>query len=63
MKKFNAFEAHLIEQGLKDYVNLICNDIVEAERSDRLPIITVPYIRSIELETLAKLKSLTLKTK
>jgi hypothetical protein len=63
MKKFDAFEAHLIERGLKDYIDLICNDIVEAEKNDRRPIMTVPYIRGIELEVLAKLKSLTLKQK
>ena len=63
MKKFNAFEAHLIERGLKDYIDLICNDIIDAEKNGRRPIMTVPYIRSIELETLAKLKSLTLKQK
>jgi hypothetical protein len=63
MKKFNGFEAHLLERGLQDYINLICNDIVEAERSDRRPIMTVGYMRSIEKETLDKLKSLTYKTK
>ena len=63
MKKFNGFEAHLIERGLQDYINLICKDIVEAERSDRRPIMTVGYIRGIEAEVLLKLKSLTYKTK
>jgi len=63
MKKFNGFEAHLLERGLKDYIDLICNDIVEAERSDRRPIMTVGYIRGIEAEVLLKLKSLTLKEK
>jgi hypothetical protein len=63
MKKFNGFEAHLLEQGLKDYINLICNDIVVAERSERRPIMTVSYMRGIEKELMEKIKSLTLKTK
>jgi hypothetical protein len=63
MKKFNGFEAHLIEQGLKDYVDIICKDIVEAEKNGRLPIMTVGYIEMIQSEILVKLKSLTYKTK
>ncbi len=63
MKKFNGFEAHLLEQGLQDYINLICNDIVESERSERRPIMTVSYMRGIEKELMEKIKSLTLKTK
>ncbi len=63
MKKFNGFEAHLLEQGLKDYINLICKDIVEAERSERRPIMTVSYMRMVEKELMEKIKSLTLKQK
>ena len=63
MKKFNGFEAHLLERGLQNYVDLICKDIAEAELSDRRPIMTVDYVRSIEAEVLVKLKSLTLKQK
>jgi hypothetical protein len=63
MKKFNGFEAHLLEQGLKLYCTQIINDIIDAEKNDRRPIMTADYIRSIEKETLAKLKSLTYKTK
>lgn len=63
MKKFNGFEAHLIEQGLKDYVDIIRKDIVEAEKNGRLPIMTVGYIEMIQSEILVKLKSLTYKTK
>jgi hypothetical protein len=44
MKKFNFFEAYLIEQGLKMYVDNTVKDIVEAERSGRMPIMTVGYI-------------------
>ena len=63
MKKFNAFEAHLIENGLKMYCTQIINDIIDAEKNGRIPIMTADYIRAIEKETLAKLKSLTLKQK
>jgi len=63
MKKFNGFEAHLLEQGLKMYVDSIVKDIVEAERSGRIPIMTAGYIEMIESEILVKLKSLTYKTK
>ena len=63
MKKFNGFEAHLLEQGLKMYVDSIVKDIVEAERSGRIPIMTAGYIEMIQSETLEKLKSLTYKTK
>jgi len=63
MKKFNGFEAYLLEQGLQDYINLICKDIVEAERSERRPIMTVSYMRMVEKELMEKIKSLTLKQK
>jgi len=63
MKKFNGFEAHLLERGLQDYVNLMCNDIINAEKTGRRPIMTVGYMRGIEAEVLSKLKSLTLKQK
>lgn len=63
MKKFNGFEAHLLEEGLKRYVEAIVDDIVESERQERRPIMTADYVRMIERETLEKLKSLTLKTK
>ena len=63
MKKFNGFEAHLLEQGLKMYVDNIVKDIVEAERSGRMPIMTAGYIEMIQSEILMKLKSLTYKTK
>lgn len=61
MKKFNGFEAHLLEQGLKMYVTEIINDIINAEKNGRRPIMTADYVRSIEAETLTKLKSLTIK--
>jgi hypothetical protein len=48
---------------LQDYINLICKDIVESERSERRPIMTVSYMRGIEKELMEKIKSLTLKTK
>jgi hypothetical protein len=63
MKKFNGFEAHLLEQGLKMYCTEIINDIIDAEKNGRLPLMTADYVRMIERETLAKLKSLTLKQK
>ena len=63
MKKFNFFEAHLLEQGLKMYVDSIVKDLVEAERNGRMPIMTVGYIEMIQSEVLVKLKSLTLKEK
>lgn len=61
MKKFNGFEAHLLEHGLKMYVEAMVNDTIEMERQDKRPIMTVNYIRAIELQVLVKLKSLTLK--
>ena len=63
MKKFNGFEAHLLEQGLKMYVDNIVKDIVEAEINGRRPIMTADYIEMIQSEILVKLKSLTLKQK
>lgn len=63
MKKFNGFEAHLLKEGLKMYVEAIVDDIVEAEKQERRPIMTAEYVRMIEREVLVKLKSLTLKTK
>jgi hypothetical protein len=63
MKKFNGFEAHLLEQGLKIYCTQIIDDIIEAEKNGQRPIMTVDYIRSIGKGTLDKLKSLTYKTK
>ena len=63
MKKFNGFEAHLLEEGLKRYVEAIAEDIFEMERQGKRPIMTVNYICSIEAEALEKLKSLTLKQK
>lgn len=63
MKKFNGFEAHLLEQGLKMYVDGIVKDIVEAEENGRIPIMTAGYIEMIKSEVLVKLKSLTLKQK
>ena len=63
MKKFNEFEVHLIEQGLKMYTNYIVGDITEAERQGRIPIMTADYVRMMESNILAKLKSLTLKQK
>ena len=63
MKKFNGFEAHLLEEGLKRYVEAIVDDIVEAEKQERRPIMTAEYVRMIEREVLVKLKSLTLKQK
>lgn len=63
MKKFNGFEAYMLEMGLKMYVSDMVNDIIAAESDGRRPLMTVDYVRSIEAETLAKLKSLTIKQK
>lgn len=63
MKKFNGFEAHLLEQGLKMYVDSIVDDIITMEQKGKRPIMTADYVRMIEREVLAKLKSLTLKQK
>lgn len=63
MKKFNGFEAHLIEQGLKMYITEIINDIVNAEKDGRRPLMTTGYVRMLERDTLEKLKNLTLKEK
>jgi len=63
MKKFNRFEAHLIEQGLKMYIAEIINDIVKMEQEGRRPIMTAGYVRMLERDALEKLKSLTLKEK
>ena len=63
MKKFNGFEAHLLEEGLKIVVDTIVNDIIEAEKKGKRSLMTAGYVRSIEAEALAKLKSLTIKQK
>lgn len=63
MKKFNKFEAHLLEHGLKMYIDAIVDDIITAEQKGKRPIMTADYVRMIERETMQKLKSLTLKQK
>ena len=63
MKKFNEFEAHLLGQGLKVYVEAVIEEIIIAEQKGERPIMTADYMRMIERETLAKLKSLTIKKK
>jgi hypothetical protein len=63
MKKFNGFEAHLLERGLQIYVDTIVDDIITTEQKGKRPIVTVDYVRMIERDTLEKLKSLTLKQK
>jgi hypothetical protein len=63
MKKFNGFEAHLLEHGLKMYVDSMIKDISEAESSGRRPLMTVGYVEMMHSEVLLKLKSLTLKQK
>ena len=63
MKKFNGFEAHLLEQGLKMYITEIINDIVNAEKDGRRPLMTAGYVRMLERDALEKLKNLTLKEK
>jgi hypothetical protein len=63
MKKFNGFEAHLLEQGLKIYVDTIVDDIITAEQKGKRPIMTADYVRMIERDILEKLKNLTLKQK
>lgn len=63
MKKFNGFEAHLLERGLQMYVDAIVDDIITMEQKGKRPIVTVDYVRMIERETMQKLKSLTLKQK
>jgi hypothetical protein len=63
MKKFNGFEAHLLEEGLKRYVDTIVDDIITMEQKGKRPIMTVDYVRMIERDTLEKLKSLTIKQK
>ena len=63
MKKFNGFEAHLLEQGLKMYVDSMVKDITDAESSGRRPLMTAGYVEMIYSDTLVKLKSLTLKQK
>jgi hypothetical protein len=63
MKKFNEFEAHLLGQGLKVYVEAVIEEIIIAEQKGERPIMTADYMRMIERETLEKLKSLTIKKK
>jgi hypothetical protein len=63
MKKFNGFEAHLLEEGLKMYVDAIVDDIITAEQKGKRPIMTADYVRTIGREAMQKLKSLTLKQK
>ena len=63
MKKFNEFETHLLEQGLKVYVEAVIEEIIIAEQKGERPIMTADYMRMIERETLEKLKSLTIKKK
>lgn len=63
MKKFNGFEAHLLQEGLKMYVDAIVDDIITAEQKGKRPIMTADYVRMLERDALEKLKNLTLKEK
>ncbi len=61
MKKFNEFEAKIIEEGVKLYIKSICEDIKIAESEGKFPIMTVDYMEKIEKDILEHLKMLTSK--
>jgi hypothetical protein len=63
MKKLNGFESHLVISGLIEVRNQMIMDIRSIEKEGKAPLMTVGYVEMIVDETIAKIKSLTLKQK
>lgn len=63
MKKFNRFEKHLLESGLKIVTDNMKSEIRKIEESGKNPIMTEGYVDMICKETLEKLISLSKKVR
>lgn len=61
MKKFNGFESHLLEIGLKNVAEQMKEDIREVESEGKTAIMTEGYVDIIVNEALEKLENLTFK--
>jgi hypothetical protein len=63
MKKLNAFERHLIEEGLKLVSEKMKQEIADAESKGKNTLMTAGFVDMQVDATLEKLESLTLKSK
>lgn len=63
MKKLNAFERHLIEEGLKLVSKKMKQEITDAESKGKNSLMTAGFVDMQIDATLEKLESLTLKSK
>ena len=63
MKKLNAFERHLIEEGLKLVSKKMKQEITDAESKGKNSLMTAGFVDMQVDATLEKLESLTLKSK
>jgi hypothetical protein len=63
MKKLNAFERHLIEEGLKLVSKKMKQEITDAESKGKNSLFTAGFVDMQVDATLEKLESLTLKSK
>ena len=61
MKKFNGFEAHLFEIGIKNAAEQMKQDILKIEEEGNVPLMTTGYVDMVVDEALEKLDNLTIK--
>lgn len=61
MKKFNGFESHLFETGIKNVAEQMKADIVKIEKEGKVPMMTAGYVDMVVDEALEKLDNLTIK--
>jgi hypothetical protein len=62
MKKFNGFESHLFEVGIKNVAEQMKQDILKTEEEGNTPLMTTGYVDMVVDEALEKLDNLTIKT-
>jgi len=62
MKKFNGFEAHLFEIGIKNIAEQMKQDIAQAEKEGKTPLMTEGFVDQTVQEALDKLNNLTIKS-
>ena len=63
MKKFNAFESHLIVEGLKEVAADMKQGILKAESEGKRSLMTTSYVDMVVADTIDKVMSNTLKQK
>jgi hypothetical protein len=61
MKKFNGFESHLFEVGIKNVAEQMKQDILKTEEEGNTPLMTTGYVDMVVDEALEKLDNLTIK--